>query len=322
MRLIFAGSSAFGIPALQRLLPSAVPLLVISQPDKAAGRHLHPQPCPLAEFARAQGLELFQPEDINSPESLDRIRAFQPEVLVTASYGALLKRELRQLPRFGALNLHPSLLPLYRGATPIQSTLLNGDPRAGMTIFRLGARLDAGPILAQEQLPVAEDDNFSSLHDKLAELASWMLAELLPALAAGKAVATPQSEAQATYTAKLDKAATFLDWDQPARTVLNRVRAFALAPGAQTLFRNFPLKILSARLTALPADGAPGTFARTSGSAGLAVNCRDLQLQLQTVQPAGKKVMSAHAFLLGARLTPADRLANPQPSSPVIPEES
>ena len=310
MRLIFAGSSSFGIPSLQRLMQRDDALLVLSQPDKAAGRHLHLQPCPVAEFARGNGLELFQPEDPNSPESLDRIRSFAPDLIVTASYGALLKRELRNIPALGAVNLHPSLLPKYRGATPIQSALLNGDASTGMTIFRLQARLDAGPVLAQESLAVADNDNFQTLHDKLAELGSWMLAELLPKLQAGTANESAQDDALATYTAKLDKQDTILDWSQPARKVLNKIRALSPSPGAQTYFRAFPFKILAARLTDIPASGDPGSFANLTRNAGFSVNCRDFQLGIQTLQPSGKKAMAAQAFLLGARLGPADRFTN------------
>ncbi|MBW6513973.1 MAG: methionyl-tRNA formyltransferase [Candidatus Syntrophosphaera sp.] len=316
MRYIFAGSSAFGIPALRGLLEIGQPQLVVSQPDKAAGRHLRPQPCPLAEFAASQGLELFQPEDINSPESLDRIRKLDPELIVTASYGGLLKRELRKMPALGAINLHPSLLPLYRGATPIQSSLLNGDAKTGMTIFKLAARLDAGPILAQQEIPIARDDNFSSLHDKLAILGAEMLLDLIGAMRRGVIEPWEQNESLATHTSKLQKNDLQLDWDQPAVQVLNHVRAFSLVPGAFSWLRGSPLKILKALPTEETAQNTPGTIAGIVRNTGFKVNCRDLQLLVLQVQPAGKKAMDAWAFQLGARLDEADGFSPDKQTSP------
>jgi len=265
MRYIFAGSSAFGIPALRGLLGMEPPQLVVSQPDKASGRHLKPQPCPLAEFAASQGLELYQPEDLNSPDSLDRIRMLDPELIITASYGGLLKRELRKIPSLGAINLHPSLLPLYRGATPIQSTLLNGDAKTGLTIFRLAASLDTGPILAQQELPIDPEDNFSSLHDKLADLGAKMLIGLIGAFQKGEIEPRKQNESLATHTAKLQKNDLQLDWDQPAAQVLNHVRAYSLVPGAFSWLRGASLKILKASLTQKKPKTRPE---RSPGSSG------------------------------------------------------
>ncbi|MGC9362063.1 MAG: methionyl-tRNA formyltransferase, partial [Candidatus Syntrophosphaera sp.] len=161
MRTIFVGSSEFGIPALKRLKEYAPPILVIAQPDRAAGRHLKNQACPLAKCASELGLEVFKPQDINSEESLARMEVLRPDLFITASYGGMLKRKLRKIATHEAINLHPSLLPLYRGPTPIQSALLNGDSITGLTIFRLTGRMDAGPVLFQRELPINDEDNFT-----------------------------------------------------------------------------------------------------------------------------------------------------------------
>ncbi len=315
MRTIFAGSSDFGIPALKMLMERESSLLVISQPDKAAGRQLRPRACPVAEFARHNGLRLFQPEDINSPESLARIREFAPDLLVTASYGGMIRRELRKSIRLGAINLHPSLLPQYRGATPIQSALLNGDARTGSSIFRLSARLDAGPIIGQRDIPILPEDDFGSLHDKLAKLSAELLQALLPSLETGAAKATPQDDGAASYTRKLMKTDLEIIWDLPARDVLNRIRAFSPQPGAQTWWRGKALKVLSARLVDEPPLGTPGTVAGLPKNAGIEVNCLNRRLLLTRVQASGKKAMDAWVWQLGARLQTGDSFA-PNPISP------
>ncbi len=321
MRVIFAGSSAFGIPSLRMLQRQGLPLLVISQPDKAAGRDLRTQPCPVAEHARTHQLELFQPEDVNAPESVARIREFGPELLITASYGGLIKRDLRKLPRFGAINLHPSLLPQHRGATPIQSALLRGDSLTGVSIFRLNARLDAGPILCQRQLPIVESDDYGTLHAKLAELSATLLHELLPLLAAGSALAVPQDGSAASHTRKLDKEDLVLDWHKPASEVLNQIRAFSPQPGAQTWLRGKSLKILAAKLIPEPVSGDPGSVAALVKNTGVEVNCGAQRLLLIRVQAAGKKVMDAWTWQLGARLSPGDSFAHPQISQPSNPHQ-
>ncbi len=319
MRTIFAGSSAFGIPSLQMLMEQKYPLLIVSQPDKASGRNLRTRPCPLAEYAQHHKLEIFKPVDINAPASVARVREFEPDLLITASYGSLIKRDLRQLPRCGAINLHPSLLPLYRGATPIQSSLLNGDKVTGVTVFRLTARMDAGPILCQQELSIAESDDFGSLHDKLALLSAELLAKLLPSLQTCSAPEFPQSEAVATYTHKLEKTDLLIDWDRPASEVLNKIRAFSPQPGAQTFRRGKPIKILAAKSNLKTSLGAPGSVAALGKDSGIEVNCRDRRLLLTKVQTAGKNAMDAWAWQLGARLTPGDSFDPPQISQPSNP---
>lgn len=311
MRLIFAGSSTFGLPSLQLLERQDVPLLVISPPDKAAGRNLRLQPCPVADYARRVGLDLFQPPDVNAPDSLSRIREFAPDLLITASYGGMIRRELRNLPRCGAVNLHPSLLPKYRGATPIQSALLNGDTITGVSIFRLNARMDAGPILMQHQALIIKTDDFGSLHNRLANLSALMLQNLMPQLESGSCEAIAQDDSAASYTRKLSKEDLQLDWYKPANQVLNRIRAFSPQPGAQAWLREKPLKILAAQLVTEPASGYPGTVAALIRNTGVEVNCGVQCLLLTRVQAAGKKEMDAWPWQLGARLSIGESLSRP-----------
>ena len=313
MRLIFAGSSQFAVPALRGLLEVSPPVLVLSRPERPAGRNLKPRLCPLAEFAQSKGLPLSQPEDVNSPDSVRSIRSLEADLLITASYGALLRKPLRESTRLGAINLHPSLLPLHRGATPVQSALLKGDSLTGTTIFALNSRLDAGPILAQRELPILPEDDHASLEGRLAELSARLLLDLLPVLERDGVVGREQDHSRASYCAKLDKDDLVLDWNMEANTLHNRIRAFSPLPGAYTLLRGERLKILAARPLPEPPSGTPGSLGQVVKNTGFTVNCRDAQLLILKVQPAGKRAMDAWAYQLGARLKPGERFAGEPP---------
>jgi len=302
-RVLFCGTSELAIPALRALAYEAHPLMVISQPPRPQGRRLVLQPSELAKCAGDLDLRLFTPEDINSPESVNVIKDFAPDLIITASYGALLKKEVRSLAPL-CLNLHPSLLPLLRGATPIQSALLQGFETTGLTIFQMSGRMDAGAILLQESIPIAPDDNYSRLHHKLAALGAEALMRLikdpvsyLPRL---------QDESQATYCHKFERPDLKIDWNQGALLVRDMIRAFALEPGAWITRSGVPLKILASELFDEPVNGQPGSIAKIVKNAGFAVNCADATLLITQVQPSGKKIMDAWAYELGARMNPGD----------------
>lgn len=306
-RIVFCGTSEFAIPALRALSYESHPLLVISQPQKPQGRKLIPQPSELARCAMELDLKVFTPGDINSEESLETVQAFAPELIVTASYGALLKKRLRSLAPL-CLNLHPSLLPLLRGATPIQSALLQGFETTGLTIFQMSARMDAGPILVQETVHIATNDNYSRLHHRLANLGAEALIRLLRDPSAHPA--RPQEESQATYCHKFEREHLRLDWNSPAAALRDQIRAFALEPGAWTLRSDKPLKIMASELCEGPLNGPPGSIAALVKNTGFAVNCADQTLLITQVQPAGKKIMDAWAFQLGARMKPGELIGS------------
>ena len=321
MRVVFAGSSGFGIPALEVLEAETDLALVISQPDRPAGRSLKLTPCPVAEYAAQKGLPLFQPEKINDPQSMAKISSLEPDLLVTASYGGMICRELRKLPTRGAINLHPSLLPKHRGATPIQSSLLAGETLTGTTIFRLTARLDAGPILAQKELSIQDSDDHGSLHDTLARLSAELLHDLLPELEKGNATERPQNDAEATYCAKVEREDLILDWNKPAAEVRNRIRAFSPQPGALAFWKGKGIQVLAAEFSAQKAHGTPGCFAGTLKNQGVLVNCQDRCLLVRQLRPQGKKQMDAWAWQLGARLADGDGFDPPQKLTPTREEK-
>lgn len=298
---IFCGTSEFGIPALRALCQSSPPILVISQPDRPKGRKLQLNPTPISETALELGLPLLRPENPNTPEVLEHITRLAPDVIVTASYGAMLGRSLRRIPPLGAINLHPSMLPLLRGASPIQSALLNGMTRTGMSIFRLNARMDAGDILMQQAVDIAGDDDFGTLHSRLSELAASMLLEYLAA--PDRHPPQPQDDLCATTCGKLHKQDQEIHWDSPAEEIRRRVRAFAPDPGAWCAFRSAQLKILDAMPVADKPSGIPGSVHQIIKNTGFSVNCADHPILIKRLQPSGKSAMSSWAFQLGARLT-------------------
>ena len=311
MKNVFIGSSAFGLKALEALISSGMaPCLVVSQPERPAGRNLKPLPQPVAVFAGDADLPLFTPEDINSEESIFRISMAAPEVLITASYGGMLGKKLRHLAPRKAINLHPSLLPLYRGATPIQSALLNGDTTTGCTIFRMVAGLDAGPILKQQSLEIYPHENHEALQQRLAALGASLLVELLQDPHPWPE--TPQDDAQATLCRKISSQEVELDWQQHAVKILNQIRAYSPLPGAYTWFRGDKLKILEAEICTDAISGAPGEIGAIIRNTGFTINCLDTSILVKQVQAAGKKVLSAAAFLNGARLSPGEKTGKGQ----------
>ena len=273
--------------------------LVITQPDRPAGRGLRPVPSPVKRLALERGLETFQPVSLKNGAALDRVRAAAPEALVVAAYGHILPQALLDLAPHGAINIHASLLPRWRGAAPVQRALLAGDAQTGVSIMQMDAGLDTGPVLAQHAIPIAPEDDAGTLHDKLAALGADMIAQTLNDLAAGRAKASPQPVEGATYARKIDKRETALDWRRPATELERAVRAFH---PASALFGGQPIRIWRSRVA--QGRGTPGTVL---GGGELVIACGDQALALQEVQRAGGRRLSAAEFLRGHRLRPGDR---------------
>ncbi len=304
MRYLFIGSSDYGLPTLQKLLQNDYkPSIVISQPPKPAGRNLHLTPTPVARFAEEHNLPLVTPEDINAEESIAKMAKQNADIIITAAFGGYFGKKIRCLCPLGAINLHPSLLPKYRGASPIQSALLNGETETGTTIYQVTAKMDAGPILAQAKLSIAENETCSELQERLAEQAAALLWQFWSMLKRDKKlIGAEQDEKQASYCNKITKFSRQINWQKTATEIHNQIRAFSLTPGAWTLFRNKELKVLSSEKTTEPVQGEPGLICAIDNNYGFFVNCLDYKLLIKKVQPAGKKVMTASAFINGARI--------------------
>jgi len=263
---------------------------------------MQPSPSAVKRLALAQGLQVFQPECLD-PQAVARVRDARPEVLVVAAYGLLLPLELLEVAHHGAVNIHASLLPRWRGAAPIERALLAGDRETGISIMRMDAGLDTGPVLSRHRLPIAAADDAGTLREKLAELGADAIVAALADLAAGRARAEPQPAEGATYARKIRREDTRLDWSRPAVELERAVRAFRPSPGATSTLRGESIKVWRAQLAS--GSGTPGVVLASHGA--LLVACGDAALAIEELQRAGGKRMTASEFLRGRSLEPGSR---------------
>jgi len=296
--VVFMGSPEFALPSLQALAENYQVVGVITQPDRPAGRGRQLTPPPVKTLALALGIEVIQPERLRQPEAQEKLRDWSPDLIVVTAFGQILRQNVLDLPRFGCINVHASLLPRWRGAAPIQAALLNGDTVTGATIMRMDPGIDTGPILSQCQITILPEDTAGSLAPRLAEAGAALLIETLPAYLSGHLQPQPQDDSQAIYAPMLKKEHGILDFSQSASALENRVRAFNPWPGAVIQWAGQPLKVHTARALSAPI-AVPGKRSVIDGLPAIAA--ADGWLLLEEVQPAGKRVMSGATFLLGAR---------------------
>ncbi len=303
MRIIFMGTPDFAVPPLEALIASGHEILsVITQPDREKGRGRTVQMSPVKECAVAHGLPVFQPARVKNEEATAAIRELAPDLIVVAAYGQILSQEILDIPAYGCINVHASLLPRHRGAAPIQWAILKGDDRTGVTIMQMDAGMDTGDILLQKEIPLHGTETAEELYTVLAELGAAALTEAMEKLQAGTLTAVRQEEAAATYTKMIRKEMGEISWTASAVGISRLVRAMNSWPCAYTRLRNKMLRIWSAQ----PADGSfqdrsaePGTVIAVTKDA-LQVACGEGVLSITELQVEGKKRMSAHEFLLGA----------------------
>jgi methionyl-tRNA formyltransferase len=306
MRLIFAGTPEFAARALAALVRAGHDIaLVLTQPDRPAGRGLRLAPSAVKALAQEHGLALYQPASLNDEETHARLRALGADAMVVAAYGLILPEPVLALPRLGAINIHASLLPRWRGAAPIQRAILAGDARTGISIMQMDRGLDTGPVLAAESMPIAADDTSASLHDKLAGLGARLIVTALAQLEHAQSSPQPQPAAGASYAAKITKAEADIDWSEAAPVIERKVRAFNPLPGASTMTRGVGLKIWRASVST--AEGTPGTILETSAK-GIVVACGTGSLCVLELQRAGGKRLAAAQFLAGFPLAARERL--------------
>jgi methionyl-tRNA formyltransferase len=306
MRLIFAGTPEFAARALAALHDAGHEVvLVLTQPDKPAGRGLKPAPSAVKALAQERHLALYQPASLKEAQVQQHLRALGADVMVVAAYGLILPEAVLDAARLGAINIHASLLPRWRGAAPIQRAILAGDEHTGISIMRMDRGLDTGPVLAAQSIPIAPDDTGASLHDKLADLGARLIVSALGGMERGQLRAQPQEAANASYAAKIVKAEAQIDWREAALTIERKVRAFNPQPGAATTVRKVGIKIWRAQACA--AQGSPGTILE-SGPGGIVIACGAGALRVQELQRAGGKRLAAARFLAGFPLAVGERL--------------
>ena len=297
MRIVFIGTGEIGLPTLQTLLSSSEHELVgvVTQPDKPTGRSQKITAPPIKVALSQTNVPILQPARIKSPEAIEQIRAWNPDVIVVMAYGQILPRAVLDVPRIACLNLHASLLPRHRGAAPIQAAIVAGDRETGITVMYVNEGLDTGDILLQKPLEISPNETGGSLHDRLSELAPCALGEALRSLRDGTAPRTPQTSADATYAPKLSRDDGEIDWTEPAEFIERKIRAFNPWPGAFMRLAERNLKIFSA--TIIDLNGKPGEILRSD--TGLVVAAGKHALSLGEVQWEGKKRMSADEFRRG-----------------------
>ena len=305
MNVLFAGTPEFAARCLEALLKSRHRVIgVITQPDRPAGRGFALAPSPVKKLASARGIQLTQPESLRDAQAQAELKHFRADVIVVAAYGLILPRPVLELPRDGAINIHASLLPRWRGATPIERAILAGDRHTGVSIMQMDDGLDTGPVLMQEEIPILEDDTMGTLRDRLAELGAKLIVQALDALQAGVIKATPQSAEGVTYAAKLEKREARVDWRKGALTVNRQVRALNPSPGADARVRRVELKIW--RCATATGRGNAGEIL-SIGPDGLCVACGEGALVITELQRSGGKRLRAADFLRGFPLTAGER---------------
>ena len=299
-RIIFMGTPDFAVPVLDALTHTTHKIAgVYTRPDQPAGRGKQLQSSPIKRFAETRGLPIFQPPTLRKPEFIAPLRELAPDLIVVAAYGLILPPDVPAIPPRGGVNTHASLLPRHRGAAPITAAILAGDAETGVTLMRMDAGLDTGPILAQRAIPIADDDTTGTLTPKLADLAAALLIETLPRLLAGNLTPQPQDESRATVCKTIRKAEGLIDWTRPADEIARRVRAFNPWPSAFTYWNGAPLKILHSQAAPSNARGEPGRVVEWRDE--IAVTTGDGVLILRQVQLAGKRAMKIEEFARGQR---------------------
>ncbi len=316
MRIIFMGTSELSVIILEALVEAGYEIVdVYTRADKPAGRGRKPTPPPVKEACLRLGLPVYQPATLRNPEEVERVKGLKPDLAVLAAYGRLIPAEMLDIPPLAWLNVHPSLLPRYRGPSPIIAPILEGDRETGVTIFVLEEAMDTGPILAQRSVPVSSEDTGETLSQKLARLGAELLLEAIPRWAKGETEPQPQDHSQATYTHIIKKEEGRIDWSRSAVELWRQVRAFQPWPGAYTTWKGRLVKILACEPILSPVDGEPGRVllvpdTRHAGASLPAVQTGQGLLVLRTVQLEGRRALGAVEFVRGERDFTVSRLGD------------
>jgi len=299
MRIVYMGTPPFAVPPLQSLITAGHEVVgVVTRIDKPAGRGKVLTPPAVKIAALQSDVPLFQPKRVRERSSVEAIEAMGPDVIVVAAYGQILPRELLALPKYGCVNIHASLLPAYRGAAPINWAIINGETQTGITIMQMDEGLDTGAILAQDSIPIGPRDTTGELTEKLSQIGSWLIVETLSRIEAGEIKPVSQDPGKATLAPLLKKGDGLIDWELTAAEIHNRVRGLSPWPGAFSFLDGTMVKVLETEV--VPGSGDPGTLL-LQGKDSLAVGTGGDLLRVVTIQPEGKKSVSAAEFLRGHR---------------------
>jgi methionyl-tRNA formyltransferase len=304
LRILFMGTPAFALPALEMLHGSGYPIAaVVTQPDRPAGREKKETAPPVKQMAQKLGLKVLQPASVKDPSFLEALRAVRPDLVVVAAFGQILPKAVLDLPPLGCLNIHPSLLPAYRGAAPINWSIIRGEKQTGVTIMLMDEGMDSGDILTQEQTPIGKTETYGELHDRLAAQGATLLVKTIDRIVAGNAQRQKQDSSRATFAPRLNRETGRIRWRNPACDIVNLIRGLSPSPAAYTLLEGQDLKIFTAAARPGSPQEPPGSVAAATAE-GLPVAASGGYVVLKEVQMAGKKRMPVSDFLRGFKMKP------------------
>lgn len=309
MKIVFAGTPEFAVSSLKAANESHhVVAAVYTQPDRPAGRGRKLKPSPVKEYATTNGIPVFQPENFKTPETIDDLKSLEPDLMVVVAYGLILPTTVLEIPKFGCINVHASLLPRWRGAAPIQRAIEAGDSYSGITIMQMDAGLDTGDMLLKKEIRIDETDTAQTLHDRLANAGAEALLEVLDSIERGSLEPETQIEKDATYASKLDKNEARIDWSRPAIELSRKIRAFNPWPIANCGYHDKRLRILEAKILPSSKTSAnPGEIIDINDDA-LSVQCGEGALGISRLQLEGGRSMTVGEFLNGHTVSIGDRL--------------
>lgn len=310
MRIVFMGTPDFAVGSLAALSESGKHEIVsvITQPDRPKGRGNKVPMTPVKEYALSKGYPVYQPQRVKTPEFIAELRAMEPELIVVAAFGQFLSQEILEMPKYGCINVHASLLPKYRGAAPIQYAIIKGEKESGVTIMQMDIGMDTGAMLSKVVVPIGKNMTMGELHDELRDKGAELLLETIEKIAAGTAVAVPQPNEEATYATLLDRSMECIDWSKSAQEVHNLIRGFNPAPSTFTKLPNGKnIKIWGSLLTNKTSEAQPGTVVEVTKRSFL-VACGEGVVEITEVQPESKKRMPAQVFINGRGVQVGDIL--------------
>lgn len=311
MKVVFMGTPDFAVGALEKIIEAGHEVtLVVTQPDREKGRGKEVAFSPVKECAIKHGINVFQPLKIRLPENVEELKKYEADVFVVAAFGQILSKEILDMPRYGCINIHASLLPKYRGASPIAWSILNGDEETGVTIMQMNEGMDTGDILLQRAIPIEKKETTEGLFDKLMVLGADMITEALDKLSKGELKAVPQDEALATKVGKMDKTFGLIDWNEAAEVIERKIRGLYSWPSAYTFINGKRLKVFNADVTKADSTGAkPGSIIRVDKDDFTVMTGKDA-LTVNDIQIEGKRRMAVKEFLLGYSLNEGDILSD------------
>jgi len=307
MKIIFIGTADFAAKNLEFLINNDITILsVISQPDKPQGRKLKITPSSVSETALHYKLPLLKPTDISSPETIKTLKSLSPDLIIVVAYGQILKEQVLNIPKKGAINVHASLLPKYRGAAPIQRTIINGEKETGITIMFMDKDLDSGDIISQEKTTIKPEETYGSLHNTLLELSNQLLLKTISDIENNQISRTPQNHLKASYAKKITKKECLINWNLPAKTIHNLIRGLNPSPLAYTQIKlkekTIPLKIWKTSIVEHSSSLPPGSVITLSKDE-LIIKTQTSGLRIEELQLPGKKKIATKNFLHGYALT-------------------